>query len=482
MPGNTLAGTRNQPAETVLNAGSVPNVDVLWTYDTAGAGGMQNTPVVADGCVYVATNTGWVIALNAEDGKHVWATPVEGTPAGTLLGGVITGSPTVVDGTVYVAVSELHDPRVVAIRQSDGAILWTVHILDDAKRPDASTGSCGDGLCSYRNTVTAAPVVWNGVLFQGIMADENSAVPRGGYAIVDVTDQPEYAQDPDARLLLQDWTITQAEYDAGYRGVSIWCTAAVDEATGYAYACGGNPASKQIEARTANALLKIDLDQGRPTFGTMVDSYKGNVDQYYPGLDRQPACDQVPTTLVWSPTCVQFDLDFGASPNLFVDDVGRPIVGALQKSGVYHAVFTDHMAQAWTSVVGLPGPTFNAASAAVDDVAAGGPDGGKVYTAAVPPGQMWALSKDRGRYRWASPILTGPATHFQPVSTANGVVYSMDNAGTLHAIDAATGVPVLVRNLGAEVGTYAGDLSSQGVSIARNTIYAASSSFVVALR
>lgn len=469
--GGSVANHRNQPAEQVLNPSTVANVEPAWTFSTDGAGTLQNTPVVAGGCVYLATSTGWVIAVNADDGLLVWRTALAGSSAGTLVGGVITGSPTVADGVVYVATSERHHPRVVALDAASGAVKWSVEVLDDAKRPSPGR--------SYENTVVSAPVVWNGLLFQGIMAGEASANARGGYAILDVANTPALNADPASRLLVQDWTITDAEYAGGYRGASIWCTAAVDEATGYAYACGGNPASKQIEARNANALLKIDMDRTRSTFGQIVDAYKGDNDQYYPGLDRQPACDTVPTTIVWSPTCVQLDLDFGASPVLFTDSIGRTLLGDLQKSGVFHAVHADNLQRAWTTVVAAPGPTSNAASPAVDTVS--GANGGMVYVNGSAPGHMVALTKAFGRYRWASPLSIGP-THFQPVSVANGVAYSLNNTGDLTAVDTALGVIAMRRNLALDTGAWSGDLSSQGVSIARNTIYAASGAFVVAYR
>lgn len=471
--GGNVANHRNQPNETVLNASTVANVEPAWVFSTDGAGTLQNTPVVADGCVFIATSTGWVMAINADDGQAVWRTALPGATAGTLVGGVITGSPTVADGVVYVATSEKHHPRVVALDQATGAVKWSLEVLDPAKRPG------GDPNKSYENTVVAAPVVWNGLLFQGIMGDEASSNARGGYAILDVADTPELNADPAARRLIQDWVITDAEWAAGYRGASIWCTAAVDEATGYAYACGGNPASKQIEARNANALIKIDMDRTRSTFGQVVDAYKGETEQYYPGLERQPACDQVPTTAVWSPTCVQLDLDFGASPALFTDSIGRTLLGDLQKSGVFHAVYADNMQRAWTSVVATPGVAFNAASPAVDTTS--GKDGGMVYVSGSPPGHMVALTKAFGRYRWAAPVGPGPQ-HFQPVSVANGVAYTMNNTGDLTAIDTALGVIVMRRNLALDTGTWSGDLSSQGVSIARNTIYAASGAFVVAYK
>jgi plastocyanin len=52
----------------------------------------------------------------------------------------------------------------------------------------------------------------------------------------------------------------------------------------------------------------------------------------------------------------------------------------------------------------------------------------------------------------------------------------------MHAFDSRTGLPLLKRNLAVDTGGSATDPGSQGISIARNTVYAASSEFVVAYR
>jgi polyvinyl alcohol dehydrogenase (cytochrome) len=427
--------------------------------------------------MYLASSTGFVYALNADTGEAVWKSArLPGAAAGSLVGGVITGSPAVANGKVYVAVARRYPtpstegpngPFVAILDQATGDVLQLAPVLDPAKQKP-----------EYANNVVSSPVVWNGMILQGIMAHEEQLGARGGYSILDAAT---------GSLIHQDWTIPDHEYEAGYRGASIWCTPALDVATGFAYACGGNPASKQLESVYSNALLKIDMRCGasvktlagcraeNATFGTIVDVYKGNEDHYYPGLHRQPACDQVPTTAVWSPTCVQLDLDFGASPSLFSITVGtktETLVGDLQKSGVYHAAYADTMAPAWTQIVGTPGVPLNSSSPAVD--------GSMIYTAAQVPGQLFGLSKDQGRYRWVSPL--PDATHYQSVSVANGVVYTMDGSGNLVGWDAATGVLALVRPVSLDAGAPASDRSSQGVAIARNTIYAVSGSFVVAYR
>lgn len=479
--GRDLSNSRTQPDTSAIGPSNAGSLAPKWVFQASkvqsSGGGFSNTPIVADGCVYLASNTGWVFALNADTGKAVWSKRFTGSGQ-TLLGGVIVGSPVVANGVVYVGVSRPTNPYVAAMDQATGAFLWVSRVEQG----------------QLNALINASPVYFDGMIFQGFAGNEGGSVARGGYAILDAsaTCQPsvpawsgtgpmpmEFCNNPAAgatggKVLAHRYTINDAEYAAGYRGASVWCTAAIDPVTKYAFACGGNPASKKIEARYSNALLKIDMDRTRTTFGDIVDAYKGDVDQYYPGLDRQPACDAFGDQLVvvWSLACLQLDLDFGSSPNLFTDNLGRLVLGDLQKSGVYHAIFADNMQRSWTTVAGAPCAACNAASPAVDHARK------RIFTAATPPGQMVAMETNAGRYQWASPIANG--THFQPVATANGVVYTMDNLGALNAMDAETGVLLNRRPLTVDVGALTTDAGSAGVSIARNTIFAATSEFVVA--
>jgi outer membrane protein assembly factor BamB len=528
--GGTADNARFQRAESVLSTGSVANIAKAWVLDlskveyvdpTTGqvrdllsAGEFQNTPVIADGCLYLATSSGWVMAFNADKdpsiganaGKQraLWATHLEGGGL-SLRSSVITGSPTVENGIVYVGVTlpgapasgtnPAVGPYVAAMDQATGRVLWTT-VVDAGQR---DTG------------IAATPVYFDGMIFQGFYGSEgtfpNNGAPvqippaRGGYAILDAsaTCDPALFVAPSkcfnvapgatgGSILKHEYTITDAEYAAGYRGASVWCTAAYDPETKYIYACGGNPSNPKLESRYANALLKIDGDRARASsFGTIVDSYKGNTDQFYPGLDRQPACDLLGDriTAIWSQPCGQLDLDFGSSPSLFKVKIGsgttfetRTVVGDLQKSGVYHAVWADQMTPMWTAQVGTPCPACNAGSPAVDLNAEGFVDG--VYTVATAPGQLWALDGNTGRYRWVEPILGG--THFQSTTAANGVVYTIDNLGTLGIFDAETGLPIARRPLSLDVGDSAQNSSSQGIAVARNTIYVPASRFLVVLR
>lgn len=459
--GGDLGNTRSQPLETTINAARAAALTVGWKLDlvaAGAAGSIQSTPVIAHGCAFVTTGGGWVLMLNADTGTVLWKKRLIGQGS-SLAAEIITGSAAVDDdGVVYVAVSHPGKSYVAALDALNGGNeLWRYTFVAN---PDTF--------------IVAGPVLVNGMIFQGLSGAEAGPIARGAFGIV-------AAGRTGGQLLKQTWVIDDIDYNEGYRGASVWCTAAADPVARYVYACGGNPASKTREHRYSNALLKIDIDPSRSTFGTIVDGYKGDVDQYYPGLDRQPACEalgeQPPfTQTVWSQPCVQQDLDFGASPSLWRDKNGRQMLSDLQKSGVYHTLFADNMQRSWTTIVGPPCIPCNASSPAVDDAT------DRMFVASSPGPLMWGLHPN-GKYAWMTPLIPG-GTHFESVSTANGVVYTVNNLGFLHAVDAATGVLAGVYHVGTDAGAPNAAVSSgsQGVSIARNTVYAASGTTLVAYR
>ena len=69
--GHDLHNTRNQTDEHVIGTSNASSLAPAWSFSIAaakGTGGFQSTPVEADGCVFAATNTGWVFAVNADTG------------------------------------------------------------------------------------------------------------------------------------------------------------------------------------------------------------------------------------------------------------------------------------------------------------------------------------------------------------------------------------------------------------------------------
>jgi len=454
--GGDAYNSRSQPAESTIGAANAGSLQAAWTFAGAsvgGGGGVNGTPVEADGCVFIGTTTGYVYAVDVTTGHAAWSRQLGAPNPGT--GGAIVGSPVVSGRTAYVLVNQQveasaptgvpNGPYVAALDIGDGSLRWTSPPIADA---------VGD----YSN---ASPVVMptpdhGRVVFAGFSPQEGEATGQGGFALVSADD---------GSLLVRTYTVPPDRQQRGYAGGGIWSTPAFDPATGYAYVGAGNPNSKQIEDPNTDAILKISLAD--PQFGQIVGEYHGNPDQYTQTLEtvrQSPLCAVsagAPDPFD-DPACGQLDLDFGAAPNLFRIG-GQLMVGDLQKAGLYDVADATTMTGRWATVVGAPCQFCNAASAAVA--------GGRVYGVGSPGGLTYALAGADGSRAWSS--VTPDVTHYESTSVANGVVYTYDNQGVIHAFDASSGSPVWVHPMAADVHSSALALTSAGIAVAAHTVLVA---------
>lgn len=487
--GNDPRNSRTQPREHTISARNAAQLHRVWSFyagEHSGALGpsyavLNANPAEAGGCVYVGVGTTVqgepnVYALDVADGRVVWRQTLEVRTF--ALGGTVVGTPVVDGDRLVVAVNEEGDgrsrgPHAVALDRRTGAVLWT-------SRPFVTDAGY------YTNGGVA---VGRGVAVIGFSAPEGDDYGHGGFAVVD---------DRTGALLARTFTVPPSSWgtrrEPREAGGGIWSTAAVDVADGYAYLGAGNPFSKKTESRNTDAILKVDIARQRATFGRIVGAYKGTIDQSLDAVREatRPTCDLAPDSpmqgfvesdpraqglqmlLGNSMTCGQLDLDFGASPNLFTDATGRLVVGELQKSGTYHAVYADTMRRAWLVALGQSCHACNGSSTAYD------PSTRSLYADASPGTVLERVAGDGKGVRWAAPV--GDGVHYQPVSVANGVVYTVDNGGFLSVYDAATGSELLRAATAVDGGPDNATLSSGGVTIARHTVLVEAGSYLVAYR
>ncbi len=433
--GNDVAGTRSQPAEHLIGPSTVGSLKVAWVGSSTTAPSGQSTPTVAGRCVYAA-GAGYVSAVDVVTGLLVWRTP--------LPNGGLTYAVNVTNGRVHVNMDNGATASGAAFDADSGALLWQSVPID----------------FGYPVDQVASAIVYDGKQLLPTNGPDSDPRARPGIAVLDAAT---------GAVLVKHTTIPSDDLDRGYAGGGIWATPVVDDA-GFAYVGTAQPYSKAKEHRYDNAILKIDLRgdvANNPTFGQIVDAYKGNVDSYVPGLNRQPACDIAGDSVQYHPSgfsvaCVQFDVDFGASPTLFHNSAGELLVGELQKSGVFHAVYADTMESAWDTIVStLPPATGGNTSSAAND-------GHHVYVMAN-PGVVYSLDIDTGAVQWATPLPVGTLEN-HPVAVANGVVYVMMNSFHVYGLDAATGQPRWVTNATFDAGTMCSQPSGGGIAIAANSV------------
>lgn len=436
--GATLDNHREQTAETAIGPDSVADLATAFKTPMPDGGVIQSTPTVVGGCIFTGTDLGDVFAFNADTGELVWERELQGGGGNAFVGAGIIGAPVVANGLVYVAATAEGRSLEAALDQTTGEVVWTQLI-------DSDSGGGAD----------ASPVPFGDLLFQSYQGDESSDHSNPGFVIMDAT------REGGGRILAHTKIIPAADYAAGDRGGSITATSAVDLEHGLLYAVNGNPASGRQHPRT-NSMLKIDVDRDSATFGQVLESWRGDSESYPAPQDvDSPTCRHDLQWPLGPLSCTHTDMDFLASPNLFTHSDGRLLLGALQKSGVYHVIDTATMQEVWKATIGVPCLGCNLSSTAVDAE--------HVYVA-VSGGNLYALDRDTGTPAWAVPATGG--THFEGVSVANGVVYTLNDAGALEAIDAATGVPLTAVPFMRETQEPMQDLgNSSGIAIARDTVY-----------
>jgi polyvinyl alcohol dehydrogenase (cytochrome) len=442
--GHDLSNTRTQDQESVISPSNAPTLAPAWTFQSKGQGDFTGTPVIADGCVFAGSNNGWAYALNADTGDVVWRTQL------TTMGG-INASMTVTGGMVFTSISVVGQPAVAALDEGTGQKLWETVI-------DTQPGS----------DVYSSPVVFNGMVLSGWsggsaeLADTKTRFAlQGGFVLLDAAT---------GTLLKKTYSIHSPALNGTDKlaGAGIWATAAVDPASQLAFVGTGNPFQPQAMSPHTDAILKIDVNPNNATFGTILGSYQGIPDTYA-NTSRLP-CVAIPNNPPpYYPqglgSCGQIDLDFGSSPNLMHAADGSLRVGEGQKSGAYHIIDAATMSRRSVTVVGPPGSVGGIVGSTAFD-------GTAVYGPVTEGGYLWSVDT-KGNRRWVMPM--GDGAHYgNPTAAANGVVYSVDFTGSLDAFKASTGQPLLHRSV--LIGSHDGaqpPISWGGVSIARNTVYAA---------
>lgn len=149
----TYGGTYDEQRHSKLdkiNKENVSQLGVAWTYDLATNRGVESTPIVVDGVMYVTSAWSVVYALDAKTGAEKWVyDPAVDRAVGVkACCDVVNRGVAVYDGKVYVGVI---DGRLEALNAETGEVVWSKVTVDQTK--------------PY--TITGAPRVVNGKVLIG---------------------------------------------------------------------------------------------------------------------------------------------------------------------------------------------------------------------------------------------------------------------------------------------------------------------------
>ena len=471
MFGQNPANTASNQAEGIT-AGNVNRLQPKWTFTTGGD--VSARAAVVDGVAYFPDWGGNLWAVNANNGKLIWSHQLSyyGLAAGT----VSRTSPAVVNGIVYVGTqynaSEVpwHTGWLLAINAATGALVWKT-------QPDTSNPF---------PVITGSPAVAEGVVYVGMTSNEEFAAAIPTYKCCSVSGSLVALNAATGAIRWEFKTVPKGYSGGAVWGSNPVVDTArntVFVGTGNNYsiptdpayvACikaGGTRASCQSPNNHADSILALDMSTGALKWATRLETWNQTAMGVTDGSDDwNVACFTTHTNCPPSPGP---DYDFGSSPNeITYHGKGGPktIIGAGQKSGIYYALDPDTGAELWHTQVGpgssLGGIEWGSAS-----------DGTRIYVAianlngipyaAGSAGSWAALDPATGSILWQKADPNG-AMDLGPVAVANGVVYADSmalsaTAPTMFALDASTGTTLWSFAAGSSV--------NAGATIVNGVVY-----------
>jgi PQQ-dependent dehydrogenase (methanol/ethanol family) len=446
-----------------IDTKNVTGLKVICSYDTGEQTGFQTGLVQVNGALFATTEHD-TFSIDPDTCKQNWRMH-EDFASGTLK---VSRGLAWLDGRVFRGTA---DGRVLAYDAKDGRRLWATTIADSARG----------------ESVPAAPIAWNGLVFIGNAGGDNKGVKGRMYAL-DANDghivwefylvpkgEHDFARGrpaPDGADVAATWKNSEG---FPVTGGATWSSYTLDPDSGTLYVPGGNPAPDFVNEHR----------QGENLFASSVvalDAKTGAYKRHFQLVKRD-----------------FHDWDASTAPILFTSKAGRSLLAEAPKDGHLHVIDlasgkvlysnpVTHIANVdapitaegtrfcpgvqggaeWNSPAYDPGrnliftgevdwcTTVRAASA--DEIAkapigkpwSGSPDGfGKQDDIKNWAGWMTASDADSGKRKWQFktpfPLMGGITP------TAGGVLFFGDMGGNFYAFDAARGSKLWSTDLGGAI-------------------------------
>jgi polyvinyl alcohol dehydrogenase (cytochrome) len=422
--GAGVTNTRFQPAAKAgLTAATAPRLKLKWAYGFAGVNSARSQPAVLGGRVFVASESGDVVALDAKRGCTYWTYHAQaGIRTAVSVGPYKSGN-----ATGFAVYFSDGSATAYAVDSATGKEIWHRKVDD---HPSArATGS----VTLYQNRLYV-PTAGVGEEGQGGLPRYECCTFRGSVTALDAST---------GAVIWKSYTITEepkprAKNAAGVQtwgpaGGGVWGAPTVDAARRAIYITTGNNYSGPV-TKTSDAVIAMDMETGKIRW-----SFQPTTNDVWTGGCRptnNPADSNCPETL--GP-----DHDFSISPLLTKGPNGRDVVIALQKSGMAYAVDPDKGTKVWEYKTSEGSGMGGQWGIAADDK--------QVYFGVngprQAPGGMRATTIDTGQEVWSKPAaerLCGTArgcsaAQGAALTTIPGLVLSGSQDGGVRAYSAKDG-------------------------------------------
>jgi polyvinyl alcohol dehydrogenase (cytochrome) len=435
IAGQNLSNTWSQPNEHSISPANVQGLKPKWVFTTGGD--VSATPTVDGDAVYFPDWAGNLLAVKKDSGKLIWSHKISDYDG---VDGAISRVSPAADGNQLIIGDILNGKQVhnganiISVDRESGTLQWMTKVDD---HPAA--------------IITGSPVIFRGVVYIGVSSSEETLALDPTYPCCTFRGSIVALDEKTGAMLWKTFDMPDnGGQTGGYSGGAIWQPPAIDPKRGTLFVGTGNnyTAPADVEAcqnatPTANcaaaddffdAALALDLKTGQVKWSKRLQ-----------GLDTWTVACLTPTGPKANcpvPTSPDFDLG-GSGPNLLGN-----IVGFGQKSGIFWALNPDNGNIVWSTPVGpgasLGGIEWGTATDGQRIYVAIANSDHLPYTL-VPSGQQitwgaWsALDVATGKILWQTADPTANTIDRGSVSVANGVMYAGSNSGQMYALDARTG-------------------------------------------
>jgi len=459
----TLTGDRYSPLDAI-NTRNVRNLKIRCTYDTGEQVSFQTGLVEVGGALLFGTEKD-TFSIDANTCKQNWRAHEEFASGALKVDRGLVWA----DGNVYRGTA---DGRVLAYAAKDGHRLWATTIADPAKG----------------ESVPAAPIAWNGMIFAGNAGSDNKGVKGRMYAL-DAKDghivwefymvpkgAGDFARGPQAP---SDGSPATGSWNNGkdfpITGGGTWTSYTLDPAEGLLYVPGGNPAPDfSNEDRPGDNLFTDSV--------VVLDAKTGAYRRHFQLTKRD-----------------FHDWDASTAPVVFTSKANRKLLAEAAKDGHLHVIDLGSgktlFSEPVTRILNIDAPMTAAGTRFCPGVMGGeewnspayAPASNLLFTgevdwcttvnlvprdkiASAPDGKPWSGDstgfgkqddkKDWAGYMTATDADTGkrvwqfkaPAPLMGGITpTAGGVLFFGDMVGTFYAFDSASGKKISSWDLGGAI-------------------------------
>lgn len=264
------AGTRFSPLKQI-KPGNIKALGLVWSYDLGSTRGVEATPIVVDGTMYVTAPWSVVHAIDVRTGKRLWTydPEVPRAVAKNACCDVVNRGVAVHQGRVYVGAL---DGRLIALDARNGQKVWEQDTIIDRSKPYTVTGAprviknkviIGNGGAEYgvRGYITAYDAA------TGAQAWRWFAVPG---------DPSKPFEDESMAKAAKTWDPAGRYWEAGGGG-TVWNSMVYDAELDLMYIGTGNPSPWSHRKRSPGGgdnLYTASIVALRPDTGSYVWHYQ----------------------------------------------------------------------------------------------------------------------------------------------------------------------------------------------------------------